>query len=113
MITSPAFAGKRYAVLGLARSGLASVDTLLASGAGTLLVVGSLGWSGAYLYGAALMLAGVNIFTLLIDPMMPDQPALGIEILSLLGQCLGGCAVYGICVHAFGLSKTHHNMQTR
>ncbi len=33
MITSPAFAGNRYAVLGLARSGLASVDTLLASGA--------------------------------------------------------------------------------
>jgi UDP-N-acetylmuramoylalanine--D-glutamate ligase len=33
MITSPAFAGKRYAVLGLARSGLASVETLLASGA--------------------------------------------------------------------------------
>ena len=33
MITSPAFAGKRYAVLGLARSGLATVDALLASGA--------------------------------------------------------------------------------
>ncbi len=33
MITSPIFAGKRYAVLGLARSGLASVETLLASGA--------------------------------------------------------------------------------
>lgn len=33
MITSPSFAGKRYAVLGLARSGLASVGTLLASGA--------------------------------------------------------------------------------
>lgn len=33
MITSPAFAGKRYAVLGLARSGLAAVDALLASGA--------------------------------------------------------------------------------
>ena len=33
MITSPAFAGKRYAVLGLARSGLASVEALLASGA--------------------------------------------------------------------------------
>lgn len=33
MIVSSAFAGKRYAVLGLARSGLASVDTLLASGA--------------------------------------------------------------------------------
>ncbi len=33
MITSPAFAGKRYAVLGLARSGKAAVATLLASGA--------------------------------------------------------------------------------
>ncbi len=33
MIVSPAFSGKRYAVLGLARSGLATVDTLLASGA--------------------------------------------------------------------------------
>jgi len=33
MITSPAFAGKRYAVLGLARTGLAVVRTLLASGA--------------------------------------------------------------------------------
>ena len=33
MIVSSAFAGKRYAVLGLARSGLASVATLLASGA--------------------------------------------------------------------------------
>ena len=33
MITSPAFFGKRYAVLGLARSGLATVDALLASGA--------------------------------------------------------------------------------
>jgi UDP-N-acetylmuramoylalanine--D-glutamate ligase len=33
MIASPAFWGKRYAVLGLARSGLASVEALLASGA--------------------------------------------------------------------------------
>ncbi|WP_374528104.1 UDP-N-acetylmuramoyl-L-alanine--D-glutamate ligase [Novosphingobium sp.] len=33
MITSPAFAGKRYAVLGLARSGMATVESLLASGA--------------------------------------------------------------------------------
>ena len=33
MIVSPAFADKRYAVLGLARSGLAAVETLLASGA--------------------------------------------------------------------------------
>ncbi|HAF42033.1 MAG TPA: UDP-N-acetylmuramoyl-L-alanine--D-glutamate ligase [Sphingobium sp.] len=33
MIVSDAFAGKTYAVLGLARSGLATVDTLVASGA--------------------------------------------------------------------------------
>ena len=33
MITSTAWRGKRYAVLGLARSGLATVDALLASGA--------------------------------------------------------------------------------
>jgi UDP-N-acetylmuramoylalanine--D-glutamate ligase len=33
VIVSPAFAGKRYAVLGLARSGLSVVETLLASGA--------------------------------------------------------------------------------
>jgi UDP-N-acetylmuramoylalanine--D-glutamate ligase len=33
VITSPAFAGKRYAVLGLARSGLAVVESLVASGA--------------------------------------------------------------------------------
>lgn len=33
MITSPAFYGKRYAILGLARSGLAAAETLLASGA--------------------------------------------------------------------------------
>jgi len=33
MITSPAFAGKKYAVLGLARSGLATVRALAASGA--------------------------------------------------------------------------------
>jgi len=33
VITSPAFAGKKYAVLGLARSGLATVEALVASGA--------------------------------------------------------------------------------
>ena len=33
MIVSPAFAGKRYAVLGLARSGMAAVRTLVRSGA--------------------------------------------------------------------------------
>ena len=36
MITSAAFRGKRYAVLGLARSGLATVDALMASGAGVV-----------------------------------------------------------------------------
>ena len=36
MIVSPAFAGKRYGVLGLARSGLASAEALLASGAEVL-----------------------------------------------------------------------------
>ena len=33
MIASPAFRGRRYAVLGLARSGLATVEALVASGA--------------------------------------------------------------------------------
>lgn len=33
MITSPVFAGKHYAILGLARSGLAAAEALLASGA--------------------------------------------------------------------------------
>ena len=36
MITSPAFAGKRYAILGLARSGMAVAESLLASGAHVL-----------------------------------------------------------------------------
>ena len=36
MITSPAFRGKRYVVLGLARSGLATVHALVASGAGVV-----------------------------------------------------------------------------
>jgi UDP-N-acetylmuramoylalanine--D-glutamate ligase len=36
MITSPAFAGKKYAVLGLARSGLATVEALVASDAEVL-----------------------------------------------------------------------------
>ena len=36
MIVSPAFAGKRFAVLGLARSGLAAVRTLVRSGASVL-----------------------------------------------------------------------------
>jgi len=64
------------------------------------------------LLATALMLAGVNIIALLIDPMMPVQPALEAEILSLLGKCLGGCAVYGLCVSAFGLLKPHHEMPT-
>ncbi len=41
---------------------------LLASGAGTLLVVGPLGWSGAYLFGAALMLPGLIATLLAQEP---------------------------------------------
>ncbi|MDP8995153.1 MAG: UDP-N-acetylmuramoyl-L-alanine--D-glutamate ligase, partial [Pseudomonadota bacterium] len=33
MITSPAFVGRKYAVLGLARSGRAALEALVASGA--------------------------------------------------------------------------------
>jgi len=36
MITSATWSGKRYAVLGLARSGQATVAALLASGAGVV-----------------------------------------------------------------------------
>jgi UDP-N-acetylmuramoylalanine--D-glutamate ligase len=36
VISSPAFAGKKYAVLGLARSGATAVETLLASGASVM-----------------------------------------------------------------------------
>src|SRR3954447_12093461 len=36
MIRGPAFAGKSYVVYGLARSGLAAVDALLASGASVM-----------------------------------------------------------------------------
>ncbi len=36
MIVSPAFAGRKYAILGLARSGLAAAESLLASGAQVL-----------------------------------------------------------------------------
>jgi MFS transporter, PAT family, beta-lactamase induction signal transducer AmpG len=41
---------------------------LLASGAGTLLLVAPLGWFGAYLYGAALMLAGLTATLLAPEP---------------------------------------------
>ena len=43
---------------------------LLASGAGTLLVVGWVGWSGAYLFGAALMLPGVLATLLAREPVV-------------------------------------------
>jgi len=41
---------------------------LLASGAGTLLVVGALGWTGAYLFGAVLMLPGLLATLLGVEP---------------------------------------------
>ena len=51
MITSPAFAGKRYAVLGLARSGAATVDALLASGASVMAWDGSVEVRSKFLPG--------------------------------------------------------------
>ena len=41
---------------------------LLASGAGTLFLVGEIGWHGAYLYGAALILVGVVATLLGAEP---------------------------------------------
>ncbi|WP_376097801.1 MFS transporter [Roseomonas sp. CCTCC AB2023176] len=46
---------------------------LLASGAGTLFMVGELGWSGAYVYAAALMFVG--IIATLAGPERPAPPA--------------------------------------
>jgi len=131
MATLAGLAGVLILCLQLRQSGQADARAFalsLSAGAGIEMLAGlgfllvGLGWRpertllrdlSLVLMATAVMLAGVTVIAWLIDPMMPDQPALGIEILSLLGQCLGGCAVYGICVHAFGLSKTHHNMQTR
>jgi PAT family beta-lactamase induction signal transducer AmpG len=50
---------------------------LLASGAGTLLLVQPLGWSGAYLYGAVLVLAGLVATLLAREPARVVVPALG------------------------------------
>jgi UDP-N-acetylmuramoylalanine--D-glutamate ligase len=61
MIASPAFAGRRYAVLGLARSGLATVAALVASGAGVL------AWDSRE-EARALVPAGVE----LADPLSRD-----------------------------------------
>jgi PAT family beta-lactamase induction signal transducer AmpG len=47
---------------------------LLASGAGTLLLVQHIGWSGAYLYGAALLLVGVAATLLAREPARPPAP---------------------------------------
>ena len=60
-----------------------------------------------------VMLAGVHIIAAMIDPIMPDPPAFGIEILSLLGKCLSGGAVYGLCALAFGLSGRPDQTQKR
>jgi PAT family beta-lactamase induction signal transducer AmpG len=48
---------------------------LLASGAGTLLLVQHIGWSGAYLYGAALILVGVLATLAAREPPRPPAPA--------------------------------------
>ncbi len=46
---------------------------LLASGAGTLLLVQHIGWSGAFLYGAALLLVGLAATTMAPEPPRPVQ----------------------------------------
>ncbi|WP_198371018.1 AmpG family muropeptide MFS transporter [Roseomonas rosulenta] len=48
---------------------------LLASGAGTLLLVQYIGWSGAFLYGAALLLVGLAATLLATEPDRPSAPA--------------------------------------
>ena len=50
---------------------------LLASGAGTLFLVGEVGWSGAYLYGAALILVGVAATLAGTEPGVAPPVALG------------------------------------
>ena len=50
---------------------------LLASGAGTLLLVGSIGWAGAYAFGAALILFGVAATLLGREGEAAPIPALG------------------------------------
>ena len=62
MITSPCFAGQRFAVLGLARSGLASVESLLAGGG----VVTA--WDSREEARAAVTLAAQRLESLLDDP---------------------------------------------
>ncbi|WP_293882817.1 UDP-N-acetylmuramoyl-L-alanine--D-glutamate ligase [Sphingomonas sp.] len=57
MITSSAFRGNRYAVLGLARSGRATVDALLASGAEVIAWDGNEAARDAYAPNAALSFA--------------------------------------------------------
>ena len=54
MITSSAWSGKRYAVLGLARSGVATVEALLASGASVM------AWDSDEAKRAALILPGTG-----------------------------------------------------
>lgn len=50
---------------------------LLASGAGTLFLVGPIGWHGAYLYGAALLLVGVVATLAGREAVVPAAPPSG------------------------------------
>jgi UDP-N-acetylmuramoylalanine--D-glutamate ligase len=72
MIVSDAFAGKRYAVLGLARSGMAVVECLLASGAHVM------AWDSREEPRAALADRGVE----LCDPVLADLAGLDGVIVS-------------------------------
>jgi UDP-N-acetylmuramoylalanine--D-glutamate ligase len=66
MISSPAFSGKRYAVLGLARSGLATVRSLLASGAAVT------AWDQKEEARAQVPAAGAGEDLVLADPLAID-----------------------------------------
>jgi len=59
----------------------------------------------------ALMLAGVELIAALLDPILSDRPSFGVEILSLLAKCLGGCGIYGLCASGFGLLTQQHTAQ--
>jgi PAT family beta-lactamase induction signal transducer AmpG len=50
---------------------------LLASGAGTLWMVGAVGWSGAYAYAACLVLVGIAATLLALEPAPPARPPEG------------------------------------
>jgi UDP-N-acetylmuramoylalanine--D-glutamate ligase len=93
VITSPAFRGKRYAVLGLARSGLATVDALLASGAEVVAwddreearaqILPGTGRGTGEAGGGGYGLGGTHVAIPLHQPAAGPPPRAGEDLLSL------------------------------